>query len=263
VQPSSFAWRTLLVVLALLAASATFILAAPRGGFHPAAMPCEGCHLAGKSVTPGQAHLLIASQERLCGSCHPKALQVSHPSGFAPRSKPPADYPLDWKGDLTCSTCHEVHGKAPGMMRGSRRRRELCLSCHDAKFFDRMKDQGASMMISGHLDAGNTMQTAGLDAYSVQCMECHDSKGDSNALSIDRNMIVRHDTGAANHPIAVKYAEVARGGGYRPVEQLSKRILLPNGRLSCVSCHDGYNGNHGKLVAMTTGSSLCFECHDL
>lgn len=35
------------------------------GGFHPAAMPCEGCHLAGKSVTPEQAHLLIAPQETL------------------------------------------------------------------------------------------------------------------------------------------------------------------------------------------------------
>lgn len=66
------------------------------------------------------------------------------------------------------------------------------------------------MMISGHLDA-----------YSVQCMECHDSKGDSNAPSIDRNMIVRHDTGAANHPIAVKYAGAASGGGCRPIEQLS------------------------------------------
>lgn len=253
----------LAALLAVLTVSATLILAAPRSGFHPAAMPCEGCHLAGKAVTPEQAHLLIASQEKLCASCHPKATQVSHPSGFTPRSKLPADYPLDWKGDLTCSTCHDVHGKTPGLMRGTWRGRELCLACHDARFFERMKDQGTSMMVSGHLAAGVIAITAGLDTYSIQCMECHESKGDSNAPSIDRNMVVRHDTGGVNHPIAVSYAEAARGGGYRPIELLSKRILLPNGRLSCVSCHDGYNSNHGKLVTLTAGSALCFECHDL
>ncbi len=224
-------------------------------------MPCEGCHLAGKDVTPEQAHLLIASQEKLCGSCHAKAIQVSHPSGFAPRNRPPAEYPLDWKGDLTCSTCHEVHGKAPGLMRGSKRRRELCLACHDAKFFNRMKDQGASMMASGHLATDAALAAAGVDSYSIQCMDCHESHGDSNAPSIDRNMIMRHN--GVNHPIAVKYAEAARAGGYRPVELVMRRILLPNGRISCISCHDGYNSAHGKLATPTIGSALCFECHDL
>lgn len=226
-------------------------------------MPCEGCHLAGKSVTPEQAHLLIAAQEKLCANCHPKATLVSHPSGFAPKGKLPADYPPDWKGDLTCSTCHDVHGKAPGLMRGSRRGRELCMTCHDAKFFTRMKDQGASMIVSGHLDAGIVAPVASLDAYSLRCMECHDGKGDSNAPSIDRNMVVRHDSGAVNHPIAIGYEDAVRAGGYRPAAQLSKRILLPNGRLSCVSCHDGYSKTHGDLVTVTAGSALCFECHDL
>ncbi len=128
---SKFALSMLLMLTTI---SVNWIMAAPRGGFHPEAMPCEGCHLAGKDVTREQAHLLTSPQETLCGNCHAKANQVSHPSGFAPKDKLPANYPADWKGDLTCSTCHDVHGKTPKLIRGTKRGKELCLSCHDTKF---------------------------------------------------------------------------------------------------------------------------------
>lgn len=253
----------MLGLLALLVASATWLMAAPRGGFHPGDMPCEGCHLAGKSVTPEQAHLLIASQEKLCGTCHQNLRQVSHPSGFAPRSKLHADYPVDWKGDLTCSTCHEVHGKSPGMMRGNRRGRELCLSCHDAKFFVRMRDQGNSMMASGHLDSGGTEPGSRLDAFSRLCMDCHGGAGDNRTLSIGRNMVARHGAAELNHPVGVNYDKAAKFGGYHPAARLSKKIVLPAGLVSCISCHEGYSKNHGKLVIPAANSALCFECHDL
>ena len=47
------------------------------------------------------------------------------------------------------------------------------------------------------------------------------------------------------------------------VTKLSKKILLPMGLVSCVSCHEGYSQNHGKLVISNAGSALCFACHDL
>ena len=181
-----------MAMVALLVASAPWIMAAPHGNFHPVAMSCESCHLAGKAVTPEQAHLLLASQEKLCGTCHQTTKQVSHPSGFTPRSKLHDDYPLDWKGDLTCSTCHEVHGKTPGLMRGNRRGRELCLSCHESQFFVRMRDQGASMMETGHLDARSSGSGETLDVYSQKCMECHGEKGDDKAPMVVRNMVIRH-----------------------------------------------------------------------
>lgn len=251
------------ILLALVAASASWIATAQRSGVHPAEMPCDGCHLAGNTVKPEQAHLLIASQEKLCGTCHQNTSQVSHPSGFAPRSKLHADYPADWKGDLTCSTCHEVHAKTPGKMRGKRRGRELCLSCHDAQFFVRMRDQGNSMMASGHLDTGSAAMDPRLDPYSRQCMACHGGKGDGDAPSVDRNMVVRHGATSLNHPIGASYAKAAKFGGYRQIAQISKKILLPNGLVSCVSCHEGYSKTHGKLVIPRAKSALCFECHDL
>jgi predicted CXXCH cytochrome family protein len=258
-----FSFRVLCALLVLGAASATWILAAQHDGFHPANMPCEACHLAGNSVRPEQAHLLIATQEKLCATCHQNLAQVSHPSGFPPRTKLHADYPADWKGDLTCSTCHEVHGKTPGIMRGKRRGRELCLACHDAQFFAHMRDQGNSMTGSGHLEAGNAMADTRLDSYSRQCMACHGAKGDGDAPSVDRNMIVRHGATSLNHPIGANYAKAMKFGGYRKISQISKKILLPGGLVSCVSCHEGYSKTHGKLVIPRAKSALCFECHDL
>lgn len=252
-----------LALLGLFTALAMWIAVAQHAAFHPADMACEGCHLAGKSVKPDRAYLLISSQEKLCAGCHQRANQVSHPSGFPPRGKFPAEYPVDSKGDLTCSTCHDVHGKTPGILRGSRRGRELCLACHDTQFFERMRDQGTSLTASGHLDAGGPMTRSMLDPYSLQCMGCHASAGENPTVSVDRNSVVRHGTNSFNHSIMVSYADAMKFGGYRPQSQISKKILLPGGLVSCVSCHDGYSKNHGQLVMPMAKSALCFECHDL
>ncbi len=247
----------------MLCGGYAWIASAQRGGFHPSEMPCESCHLAGRAVTPDQAYLLIASQEKLCASCHRNVAQVSHPSGFAPKGKLHADYPLDWKGDMTCSTCHGVHGRTPGLMRGNRRGKELCLACHEEQFFRRMRDQGSSMVASGHLDLSRIAAGSQLDPCSRQCMECHCGKGESGATRVDLNMIVRHGASSVNHPIGANYEKASRFGGYRPAAMISKSVLLPGGLVSCVSCHEGYSKNHGKLTMPTSGSKLCFECHDL
>lgn len=253
-------WVTL---AALLVAASAWTLAASRSTTHLAGQACEGCHLAGKTVTPEQAHLLLASQEKLCGTCHQTTKQVSHPSGFAPSGKLPAGYPVDWKGDMTCGTCHDVHGTSHGLLRGNRRGKELCLTCHDAKFFARMRDQGASMMETGHLSASMSTPNEMLDIYSRQCMECHGEKGEDRAPTVIRNMVIRHGTSSVNHPVGANYAKAVKFGGYRAPSKISKKILLVGGLVSCVSCHEGYSKNHGKLVLPIGGSQLCFECHDI
>lgn len=235
----------------------------PDGKQHLGNSDCATCHL-GRPVDDKQAAMLIASQEALCGKCHPKAILVSHPSGFQPRTKPPAVYPLDWKGDLTCSTCHEVHGTARGLMRGTAQGKALCLSCHESGFFEKMRDGGASTMV-GHLNSGIDINAPAIDLYSWRCMSCHGRHGDpKEATSVDRNGVVRHASGSVNHPIGTHYGKAAAFGGYRPVNLLSKKILLPDGKISCVSCHLGYAKEHGKLVVQSgSQTSLCMECHEL
>lgn len=256
-------WLLLLLVVFGLGLGAWRLRAGASGEpFHPAGVACQTCHLAGNQVKPDQAKLLLASQEALCGRCHAKAMQVSHPSGIIPKTKIPAEYPLDWKGDLTCSTCHVIHGSAPGLLRGSKRGRDFCLACHDQKFFNKMPDHGTSML-AGHLAAGIPQGAQNLDSYSIQCLSCHGTFGDALGVRLDQNLVLRHGDNSLNHPIGERYADAARYGGFRPQSMLPKAIMLPGGRVSCVSCHEGYSKDHGKLVMSNARSALCFQCHDL
>ncbi len=225
---------------------------------------CAACHMAGSRTTARNAHQLLSSQERICGACHEDALRLSHATGFTPKRILPAEYPVDWKGDVTCSTCHDIHSAKPGLMRGDRRGRDLCMSCHDGAFFAAMPDSGASIISNGHLNARTNKEPVGLDAFSIQCLGCHSTDADGGPpVDIDPRGLVRHADGAVNHPVGANYEAASRYGGYRPRARLSKAILLPDGRVGCVSCHQGYTQTHGKLVMSNQASGLCFECHDL
>ena len=255
------------LVSAILLCAVTWIFAGFGDKAHLSDQACNNCHLTGKeqNVDPAQAGRLIASQEMLCGVCHKNVKRMSHPTGFSPKGKMPAEYPLDWKGDMTCSTCHVVHGTKPGLLRGEKRGKDLCLSCHDTAFFNGMKDSGVSLQLSGHAiaDMAQEEKSTDIDALSLQCMGCHNGQSDAGGIMVGRNGIVRHSSGAANHPIGVLYPAISRNREFRPRSMLPKAIWLPNGKLSCVSCHQAYKKEHGQLVMPNNGSSLCLQCHDL
>ncbi len=254
-----------LALLAGLAAAGTLYAGlTPGTNAHLEHADCASCHLAGKNVTAQQASMLTASQEALCAKCHPAATQVSHPSGFQPKKTPPAAYPLDWKGDLTCSTCHDIHGSSPGLMRGAKVGKQLCFACHESDFFAKMRDGGASLM-AGHLvNKGIDSNAPTLDAYTNTCMDCHGKNANpSIATSIDRNGVVRHSSQSANHPIGMLYQDAVAFGGYRARRTVERKLMLPEGKVGCVSCHSGYQKEHGKLLVALEKSALCYECHDL
>lgn len=260
-------YRRLLAWLAAAALSVamTWIFAGIGGKSHLSGLVCRNCHLVGKDGVPAQAGRLIASQETLCGVCHRDVKRVSHPTGFMPKAPLPADFPLDWKQDMTCSTCHEVHGSQPGLLRGNKRGKDLCLSCHDNAFFDNMADAGISLQQSGHVvsDMVQMDKNVDIDPVSLQCMGCHGGESNVRGIRVGRNGIVRHNSGAANHPIGIPYPITSRDHEYRPRSALPREIWLPNGKLGCVSCHQAYKKDHGQLVLPNEGSSLCQQCHDL
>lgn len=246
---------------ALLIFSGRVIYDLKAGDKHPANLACDNCHLARENIDAGNANILVASQEVLCSSCHENALTASHPSGFTPSMPIPKTFPLDWKAELTCSTCHSVHGNKPGLMRVARRGKNLCLSCHEEKFFSTMKDGGTSVMSFGHLDARDS-SGGDIDSFTIQCMSCHETlEGDLNVQI--RGGITRHSNSKASHPVGMNYEQSAIYGGYRPISSLPAEIALPNGTMSCISCHQGYSDEHGQLVISNDRSALCFSCHDL
>lgn len=260
----SYRWSLLGVICIALIGAIALNLSAFDGKPHLAGINCGKCHLSNSISTPEQARMLVASQEVICGSCHAKALQVSHPSGFTPRNKLPAEYPADWKGALTCSSCHEIHGSKPQLLRGDKRGEQMCLSCHNRAFFDQMKDTGTSIQQMGHLSKpvapGEKIE---IDAMSLQCLSCHAGQADAGGVRVDRSGVMYHASGAANHPIAMPYPLFPSTGTLRPRSMLSKKILLPEGKVSCVSCHEAYKKQHGKLVMPNDNSALCIQCHNL
>jgi predicted CXXCH cytochrome family protein len=226
---------------------------------------CESCHLAGRESNASNAGKLLATQERLCADCHPDAVQVSHPSGIHPRIDTSPRLPLDWNGRLTCSSCHQIHTPAHGQLRVAERGRGFCHLCHDEAFFRAMRDGGHSLDRSAHLAAAPLPPGLTIDAYSLACMECHNEQASNQVgvLQIDSMGTLNHDSSSMNHPIGRLYDEAARYGGYRKREQLKPEIILPDGRIGCVSCHAGYSNPHGEVLLQSGGSALCMECHDL
>ena len=217
---------------------------------HPQNAACDGCHRASGAITAGNAGDLVAPEETLCAGCHQDAVVLSHPSGVPMTAEPPPDLPLDSRGRVTCSTCHDVHGAGAGRMRTARTGRELCQSCHAPAFFAAMHDEGQSLVRSGHMNAARTVTAAAVDRFSAQCLECHDEKSD-------------HGASKANHPVGKDYARWVSYGGYRAPGAIPEPIRLVDGMVSCVSCHEGYTRDHGKLVMSNEGSRMCFGCHDL
>lgn len=227
--------------------------------------PCQTCHLAEK-VDPKNGSMLIASQEKLCISCHANAVRLSHPSGILPKRALPPQFPLDWKGTLTCSSCHTIHGSGAGLMRGTQRGAEFCHKCHDPPFFERMADKGDSVTASGHLDARQQRDNwdLPLDPFTLQCLGCHSEQaGGDRRVGLGNDGVLRHTSSSMNHPIGRDYEETAKQGGYHPINRLPPEIVLPDGKVGCISCHEGYSERHGKLVKANAGSALCFTCHDL
>lgn len=255
--------RTLLLLGLSVSLNYGLLTIANAQNKHLGSTACQTCHLAGDAVTPDNAYLLIDTQERLCANCHSDALIVSHPSGFLADRILPEEYPVDWKGDLTCSSCHLVHGDNPGLMRGHKRGKALCLSCHDIEFFYQMADGGISVQYGGHLVQPSDPLNEFIDSYSQHCVSCHlDSVSSATGLAGDAGYVLAHGGSTMPHPIGLQY-DASKNEKYREPYEISKKIVLPEGNLSCISCHQAYNESHGKLVMSNNGSALCFQCHDM
>jgi hypothetical protein len=112
-----------------------------------------------------------------------------------------------------------------------------------------------------------------IDTYTLKCMGCHEYDTDYELLEVsDTNRAMRPKNAVlSGHPVGARYENVANGRSgrkYRSVDSLDVAIMLPDGMVSCVSCHEDINiesrpEEHGKLVLSNSGSRLCFECHNM
>ncbi len=222
-------------------------------------LPCESCH-GGTVPLGGESQIRVGSDTGRCISCHERAVRASHPVGFAPQRPLPHGFPLDGQNRMTCSTCHDLHGERSGLRNASTDHAAFCISCHEPAFFEAMADRGLSLFRSGHLDAAQA-HPRDMDAFSIRCMTCHSENATPRGPLGSWTSSFESGFGAINHPVGSRYAEAVRYGGYRSQRDVSGQILLPDGRVSCVSCHEPYSREHGRVPRDRDG--LCAKCHAL
>jgi hypothetical protein len=99
----------------------------------------------------------------------------------------------------------------------------------------------------GRVDRANTP--------SSRCLSCHDG---SVAPAVTGTAVFPGDHGA--HPVSVSYAFAPRGVSIRALGPRDARVVLPAGRVECVTCHEGRGrGPHHTVIPP---AELCASCHD-
>lgn len=204
--------------------------------------------------------------------------QWNHPVGMRPSSfvAIPDGWPLDANGAITCKTCHKripaFGGASPTFLRaavaGDSGLHGFCARCHGGGEGFSARTMHWQVAGAAHIRATNDgakVTVASLDGQSRRCLGCHDG------VSATESNGGNHTGGFAGgrgreHPVGVEYGRI-RGrrqkAPLRPRELLPDDIRLPDGRVSCVSCHNLY-GDDAKLLSVPIqDSKLCFTCHDM
>ena len=252
-----------------MAVCASIVIWSEQEVVHDFTGRCSGCHL----NDPEKDGKLIFTKDidNLCSQCHDEGRGLSHPVGVKPSFRLPPEFPLDWKGELTCDTCHVAHAsdsKSERFLLRTRLVGELfCRSCHEVSI------EGIALHRTGietaHIGSHYTNRMRiydTIDELSMKCLNCHDaSLGDDTGIQVAGSESYSHKRSiGVSHPIGSDYYMVSyrHQGAYVKPEDLDKRIKLFNGKVGCGSCHNPYSKEHFQLVMSNEGSKLCFACHN-
>ncbi len=239
--------------------------------YHDFEGKCLDCHLV--EPTPGgDPGIFIVDITQMCTDCHQDTMDLSHPVDVLPSMAVPRELPLDWKGEVTCVTCHPAHALGYGEfhMRSGATGQGFCVLCHDNLEDELHKVAIGTAHVSSYLGANyeaDQMEVT-LDALSIKCMSCHDAIFAVDSLqgnTVFTKGAFMHNIGSIglSHPIGMSYYETKRKyrGAYRSVSELPPEIKLFGGVVGCGSCHNPYSKQHYDLVMSNEGSALCLGCH--
>ena len=226
---------------------------------------CDFCHIT-KAKKGEPVTRFTRSMSYLCLECHSVPQDNSHPVGLVPSMEVPEGFLLDWRGKMTCATCHDPHGKARNQyLRTTLRGRDFCILCHGTML--PMQDPHVGSVGLAHAKRGVYYDDGALaqilDPISLECLGCHDGVIASDAsYSIVGSDAVTYQRIGLSHPIGMDYNRVANENrGLRMVDELSPYIALYNGKVGCASCHNPYSSEQRMLTLNNSGSALCLECH--
>ena len=173
---------------------------------------CLTCHSIHAS-DPRSPHLVAKPQLALCGTCHTQSVSM--------RTKPYA-HRLD-RGGMTCSSCHEPHG------RRSTAERSLALTGHL-----RRTHAGEAPCLSCHTEKRGPFVFAHGGAELAECTTCHEAHGSSNPKQLVR-ATVQQVCMECHSPTAT-----ATLGSQPPSFH---NLSLPRYR-NCTTCHTAVHGSN-------------------
>ncbi len=107
-----------------------------------------------------------------------------------------------------------------------------------------------------------------IDTFSVNCLSCHDGQnGAYGEISVRNNPASRKSErrhSAANHPIGMEYAGYAAFNNreFKSSFTLDRNMLLIDGKVGCLTCHNPLNPAKNHLVMSDRRSALCLSCHN-
>lgn len=107
---------------------------------HDFAGKCSICHANIPAKDDKVQDMIFVNEiDLLCAQCHTISRQMSHPIKIKPKKDIPLAAHLDKNGQITCSTCHDVHKEdkvsskfeLEGLLWGHTKGKSFCFLCHN------------------------------------------------------------------------------------------------------------------------------------
>lgn len=154
----------------------------------------------------------------------------------------------DWSKDNACGACHSPHRESPPKA---------------APLWDQDADLSRTF-------GTPISQLAGQG--TLICLRCHDGTVARDTLSavagdnkrrIHRSSLFDLGHGNGDHPVGIRYPSIDKG--FHPTNKViaGGAVVLPDGKVECISCHDPHNTSGEKYMLVTSNkrSALCLTCH--
>ena len=259
----------LLIAVLMVAGLYAGYLHSGWSSYHDFEGKCLDCHLA-VPEPGGGAGTLVQDVSVMCNNCHSTIKELSHPVDKTPSMRMPDAFPVDWKGQITCVTCHPAHQQGYGTahLRVSATGAGFCVLCHSSMETTMHNLSTGSAHMTGNAEVKFAVTGEGvvLDEISLRCLSCHDAVFGPDAVvesPLAMEALHKNNLIGVSHPIGVSYIEAKRKyhGAYRDVDKLPKEITLFEGMVGCASCHSPFSDRHFDLVMSNEKSALCLACH--
>lgn len=205
---------------------------------------------------------------------------ANHPVGVVPSHniQVPEGWPVDVGGSITCGTCHYAFpslGASDPLLRGSNggliEPTRFCARCHTSTSPGEASGMHWLAVGAAHIKSNGEYPgrySGGVDPASKGCLACHDGVNatETSSGAAAHSSFASFANERRNHPIGIPYPTGQRRGNgteYRPASFLPREIRLPDGMVSCVSCHNLYAREEHLLAVPIKDSALCLTCHDM